>query len=163
MIAARIVIAGALLATGWAVYAKPAPAPKPTAPSAQDLVQARQAGMVMAATTMNLLRGASNNGTPLKNLAFSAGGLAKWAAAAPALFADSTRGVPSRALPAVWTDKAGFAAKSKAFADSTRALADAAKAEDKAAFDAALASTAASCKGCHDSYQAPPGPAPKAG
>ena len=31
-----------------------------------------------------------------------------------------------------------------------------AKADDKAAFDAALASTAASCKGCHDSYQVPP-------
>ena len=161
MIAARIVIAGALLATGWAVYAKPA---KPAAgPAPQDLVLARQGGMAMAASTLNLLKGASANGTPLKNLAFSAGGLAKWAAAAPALFADSTRGVPSRALSAVWTNKADFAAKSKAFADATKALADAARAEDKPAFDAALASTAASCKGCHDSYQAPAGPAPKAG
>ena len=161
MIAARIVIAGALLATGWSVYAKPV---KPAAgPAPQDLVLARQAGMVMAASTMNLLKGASANGTPLKNLAFSAGGLAKWAAASPALFAESTRGIPSRALPAVWSNKADFAAKSKAFADATKALADAARAEDKAAFDAALASTAASCKGCHDSYQAPPGPAPKAG
>ncbi|MFM5948443.1 MAG: cytochrome c [Novosphingobium sp.] len=97
-----------------------------------------------------------------ENLAFPAGGLAKWAAAAPALFADSTKGVPSRAMPTVWTDKAGFAAKAKAFADSTRALADAAKEEDKAAFDAALASTAASCKGCHDSYQVQAAPPPKA-
>lgn len=161
MIAARIVIAGALLATGWAVYAKPAPAP--TAPTPQELVAARQAGMAMSASTLNLLRGASANGTPLKNLAFPAGGLAKWAASAPALFAPSTKNVPSRAAPAVWSDRAGFASKAKAFADSTRALADAARAEDKAAFDAALASTAASCKGCHDTYQLPPPPAPKAG
>jgi cytochrome c556 len=161
MIAARIVIVGALFVTGWAVYARPAA--RPAAPTGQDLVLARQAGMTMAASTLNLLRGASTNGTPLKNLAFPAGGLAKWAAAAPALFADSTRSVPSRALPAVWSDKAGFAAKAKDFADSTRALAAAARAEDKTAFDAALASTAASCKGCHDSYQAPPAPPPKAG
>ena len=40
---------------------------------------------------------------------------------------------------------------------------DAAKADDKVAFDAALASTAASCKGCHDTYQVPPAPPPKAG
>jgi cytochrome c556 len=161
MIAARIVIAGALIATGWAATANSAP--KPTGPSPQELVAARQAGMVMSATSLNLLKGASANGTPLKNLAFSAGGLAKWAAAMPALFADSTKGVPSRATTKVWTQKADFMAKSKAFADSTKALADAAKAEDKAAFDAALASTAASCKGCHDTYQVPPAPPPKAG
>jgi cytochrome c556 len=160
MIAARIIIAGALLATGWAVYAKPVA--KPVSPSPQDLVLARQAGMAMSASNLNLLRGASTNGAPLKSLAFPASSLAKWAAAAPALFADSTKGVPSRAMPAVWTDKAGFAARAKAFADSTRALADAAKAEDKAAFDAALASTAASCKGCHDSYQVQAAPPPKA-
>jgi len=158
MFAARILIAGGLLATAFAVSAKPAAAPAGPAP--KDLVQARQAGMVMAASTLNLLKGASANGTPLKNLAFPAGGLAKWAASSPALFAESTRQVPSRALPAIWTNKADFAAKAKAFADAARALADAARAEDKAAFDAALASTAASCKGCHDSYQAPP---PKAG
>ncbi|MFM5947664.1 MAG: hypothetical protein ACKOPM_00320, partial [Novosphingobium sp.] len=94
MIAARIIIAGALLATGWAVYAKPVA--RPVSPSPQDLVLARQAGMAMSASTMNLLRGASTNGAPLKSLAFPASGLAKWAAAAPALFAESTKGVLSR-------------------------------------------------------------------
>lgn len=160
MIAARIVIAAALLVTGWAAVAKPA---EPAAPSPQDLVLARQAGMTMAASTLNLLRGASANGTPLKNLAFPAGGLAKWAEAAPSLFAESTRDVPSRARAAVWTNPDDFAAKAKVFGDSTKALAAAARAEDKAAFDAALASTAASCKGCHDSYQAPPAPPARAG
>ncbi len=161
MNAARIVIAGALLATGWAATANSAP--RPAGPSPQELVAARQAGMAMSASSLNLLKGASVNGAPLKGLAFSAGGLAKWAAAMPALFADSTKGVASRAAPKVWAQKADFAAKSKAFADSTKALADAAKADDKVAFDAALASTAASCKGCHDTYQVPPAPPPKAG
>ena len=161
MIAARILIAGALVATGWAATANSAP--HAAGPSPQELVAARQAGMMMSASSLNLLKGASANGAPLKNLTFPASGLAKWAAAMPALFADNTRGVASRATAKVWTQKADFAAKAKAFADSTKALADAAKAEDKPAFDAALASTAASCKGCHDTYQTPPAPPPKAG
>lgn len=131
-------------------------------PKAEDLVSARQAGMVMSASTLNGIRSAAASGAPLKNLAFPAGGLAKWAASMPALFADSTMHTASRAKPEVFTDKAGFAAKAADFATATAALAAAAKAEDKAAFDAALASAGGACKACHDSYQAPP-PAKPAG
>lgn len=157
---ARILAAAALLSTGWTLYAKPAPAAP--APTAQQIVAARQAGMVMSATSLNMLKGASANGMPLKNLAFAAGGLARWAQAMPALFAESTRGQPSRAKSEVWTNKADFAAKSAAMADAAKALAAAAQAEDKEAFASALASTGAACKGCHESYQMPSQP-PKAG
>lgn len=157
---ARLVLAGALLASGYAVYAKPAV--RPAAPTAQQVVDTRQAGMDMAAATLILLRNASKNGSPLKTLVFPAGGLAKWAEVMPALFSASSRGLPSRATPNVWTDRAGFEAKAADFAKATKALAAAAAAEDKAAFDAALASTGASCKGCHDTYQVPP-PAAKPG
>ena len=160
MKSARIIAAASLLVTGWALSAKPAAAP--AAPSAAQIVAARQAGMAMSATSLNMMKGASANGMPLKNLAFSAVGLAKWAQAMPALFAENTRGLPSRAKPEVWTNKADFAAKSAAFADATKALADAAKAEDKDAFATALASVGGACKGCHDSYQTPSQP-PKAG
>ena len=95
MNAARIILAGALLTSGYAVYAKPA-AHSP-APTAAELVAARQAGMDMSASSMTLLKNASTNGVPLKNLAFPAGGLAKWAAALPTLFADSTKGAKSDA------------------------------------------------------------------
>lgn len=159
---ARLALAGALLASGYALYAKPAPAKRPTAPSPQELVTARQAGMDMAAATLIMLRSANNNGAPLKSLAFPASGLAKFASVAPALFSDNTKGVPSRAKPTVWTDRAGFEAKAADFAKATKALAAAAAAEDKVAFNAALASTGMSCKGCHDTYQVPP-PAAKPG
>lgn len=160
---ARLVIAGSLLASAYAVYAKPAaPAAPPASPSPQQLVTTRQAGMDMAATTLILLRNASSNGAPLKTLAFPAGGLAKFAGVVPALFADSTKGLPSRAKPNVWTDRAGFEAKAADLATASKALAAAAAAEDKAAFDAALASTGMACKGCHDTYQVPP-PAAKPG
>lgn len=148
----------ALGATAIAVQAKPAPAP--ASPSAAQLVAARQAAMAMSATSVNMLKGGSANGMPLKSLAFPANSLAKWAVAMPAMFANSTKGQPSRARPEVWTNKADFAAKADAMAQATKALAAAAAAEDKDAFASALASTGAACKGCHDSYQAPPPPKP---
>ncbi|MCC6925170.1 cytochrome c [Novosphingobium sp.] len=160
MKAARIALVAALLCGGAALYAKPAP--RPSAPSPQELVTTRQAGMDMAAATLTLLKNASNNGAPLKSLAFPASGLAKFAGVMPALFADNTKGLPSRSRPSVWTDRAGFQAKAGEFAAATKALAAAAAAEDKAAFDTALASVGASCKGCHETYQVPP-PAAKPG
>lgn len=154
MNAARLALCGAVLLTGAALYAKPAP--RPAAPSPQDIVTTRQAGMDMAVATLTLLKNASANGAPLKSLAFPANGIAKFAGVLPSLFPDSTKGLPSRARPTVWTDRAGFQAKAGDLASATKALAAAAAAEDKPAFDAALASVGASCKGCHDSYQLPP-------
>jgi len=158
---ARIALAAALLSGGVALYAKPA-APRAITPSPAELVQARQAGMDMSAATLNLLKGASANGVSLKSLAFPAGALAKWAGSMPGLFADSTRSLPSRAQPLIWTQRADFEAKARTMAAAAKALTAAATAENKPAFDAALASTAASCKGCHEIYQTPP-PAAKAG
>ncbi|MDE2411262.1 MAG: cytochrome c [Sphingomonadales bacterium] len=159
MKAARIAMATALAVTSWAVFAKPA---APAAPAPQDIVAAREAGMAMSAATLGALKAGSANGAPIKGLGFAAGALDKWAKAMPALFAPSTRGLPSRAKPEIWTDPAGFAAKAAALASATKALSAAAKTEDKDAFATALASTGAACKGCHDSFQTPP-PAPKAG
>jgi cytochrome c556 len=164
---ARIIALAALATTAFAVQAqtKPAKQTKPAsveAPSPEDIVAARQAAMVMSVGATSAMRSAAANGAPVKNLAFVASGVAKWGASLPAMFAPNTAKVPSRAKPEVWTDQAGFAAKAKEFADATAALAAAAKADDKEAFAAALASTNASCKGCHDSFQAPP-PAAKAG
>ena len=157
---ARLIAIAALAVTGWAVQAKPAQ--QPAGPTPAQQVMLRQAGMDMAATTLNLLKGASANGTPLKNLAFASNGLAKWATAMPSLFGASTQGVPSRAKSEIWANPADFAAKNAALVEATKALATAAAAEDADGFASALASTGAACKGCHDSYQAPP-PAKPAG
>ncbi len=164
---ARIIALAALATTAFAVQAqtKAAKQTKPAAvaaPSAEEIVAARQSAMVMSVGATSAMRSAAANGTPVKNLAFIADGVAKWGAALPAMFAPSTAKASSRAKPEVWTDAAGFAVKAKAFADATAALATAAKADDKDAFTAALASTNAACKGCHEAYQAPP-PAAKAG
>ena len=151
---ARLILAGALLTSGYALYAKPVA--HPAAPSAAEVVAARQAGMDLSASSLTLLKNASTNGVPLKNLAFPAGGLAKWAVVLPTLFSPSTKAAKSDAKAEVFTDRAGFNAKAQAYIDATKALAAAAAADDKPAFDAALASTGAACKGCHDAYKVPP-------
>lgn len=161
MKAARIIAVSALLASSWALYAKPA---KPAAPSPQELVAARQAGMSMGVFTLGSISSGQASGAAPKSLSFAAGSLAKWAKAMPALFAPSTETVPSRARPEVWSDRAGFAARTKAYQDATQALVAATQADDKDALTAAIASTKAACKGCHDAYQSPTPPAPpKAG
>ncbi len=157
---ARMILAGALLTSGCALYAKPRE--HTGAPSGAELVSARQAGMDMSAATLTLLKNASANGVPLKNLVFPSGGLAKWAVVLPTLFAENTEGLTSRTKPAVWTDRAGFNAKAQSYIDATKALAAAAAADDKPAFEAALATTGAACKGCHEGYQVQP-PAAKPG
>lgn len=157
---ARIVIALGVAATAAAISAKPAPAP--AGPKPADIVAVREAAMTMGATSLNALKNASAAGTPVKNLAFGARGLAKWGAVLPTMFPDSTKGIPSRAKPEVWSDRVGFTSKAAEFGQASEALLAAAQADDKDAFAAALARTGAACKGCHDSYQAPP-PAAKAG
>lgn len=157
---AKLVALIAFAGTAWAVSAKPAPKPAVTSP--QEVVSARQAAFSLSAATFAGIEAATKAGAPAKSQGFAARGLAKWAVAMPAMFADNTRGItPSRAKPEVWTDKAGFATKAAAYQAATKALATAAQADDKDAFAAALASTGAACKGCHETFQVPP-PAPPA-
>jgi cytochrome c556 len=158
MNSARIAIAGALLVSGYALYAKPVA--RPAAPTAQELVAVRQAGMALSANTLGAISAGVANGAAAKGAGFPAKALANWAKAMPALFAPGTKGVASEARPEVWSDAPGFAAKAKAFQDATDALVAASQADDKAALSAALASTKAACKGCHDSYKVAPPPKP---
>lgn len=160
MKATRIIAAGALLATGWALYAKPA---KPGPITAPDQVAVRQAAMAMSAVTLGTIGNGAANGAAPKSLGFPARSLAKWADALPAMFNPATRALPSRTKPEAFSERAGFLASAKAYQDATKALVAATQADDKDALNAALASTRAACKGCHDTYQVPPPPPPKAG
>jgi cytochrome c556 len=161
MKAARIIAGAALLIAAWGVQAK-APAPAGLSVlKAQDIVNTREASMIMSAVALGAVRGAAAKPDSVKGAAFPASGLAKWAAALPAMFPASTRNVAgTRARPEIWTNRADFNAKASAFVSATTALVNAAKADDKAGFTAAVESTAGACKACHDAYQTPLPPKP---
>jgi len=71
-------------------------------------------------------------------------------------------GETSRAKPEIWSDKAGFDAKVKAFADAAHALKEAADKGDNAVTTKALADLNTTCGGCHNTYRVNP-PAPGRG
>jgi cytochrome c556 len=138
-----------LLATAAASASGPAPA------SPADIVKGRQAAMMMSGAMLGGIKGAIDRGDDVKTQAFAARSIAAWAAAIPGMFPAGTDIAGSGALPTVWSDAPGFAAKAADYQAAATRLADAAKAGDKQAFAAAFGEVRASCGGCHDPYKKP--------
>lgn len=65
----------------------------------------------------------------------------------------SAEGVETRALPAIWSDSDGFAAKTEAFQTASADLVAAVESGDQDAIGAAFGPVGGSCKGCHDDYR----------
>ena len=63
-------------------------------------------------------------------------------------------GVKTGALPLIWTDAAGFAAKAHALAVAAKDFHAAAQAGNSATIGAAGHDLGLACKGCHDTYRA---------
>jgi cytochrome c556 len=61
----------------------------------------------------------------------------------------------TRALPAIWTKPADFAAAEKLFSDGAGQLAAAVNASDIEALRAAFRTVGKSCKNCHDGFREP--------
>jgi len=145
----------ALLVAGCVRHPPPGGAAA-ASPSPQQVVAARQAALHLSGAAMGNMKAAIDRGDEPKTQAYAARGVAKWARALPTTFPASTQGImPSRARAEIWADKADFEAKAAAYAAAAEALAAAASGGDKAAFAAAHAATVATCKACHDLYQAP--------
>jgi cytochrome c556 len=123
-------------------------------PTPQQVVAARQAAFNLTAATFGGMRGAAEGGGEVKPLAFGARGLNRWAQALPGMFPAGTQLPESRALPAVWTDRAGFEAQAASFQAATAQLLAAAQAGDKAAFGAAYKAVGGGCASCHSAYRA---------
>jgi cytochrome c556 len=78
--------------------------------------------------------------------------MADAAAKMPALFPDDSKtGGDTKALPAIWTNKADFDARFTKFgSDASAALATV---KDKASFAAAMPTVFNNCGGCHEKYR----------
>ena len=79
------------------------------------------------------------------------------AAKIPALFAPGTENIDQGALPAVWTDQAGFKASAAKLGTDAAALQGA---TDAAGFGTALKTVQGDCAACHGTYRAKPAPKP---
>ena len=120
---------------------------------ASGTIAGREAAMMMSGALMGSMKGAIDRGDDVKSQGFAARTLAGWAKAIPGMFPAGSEG--GDALPAVWSDRAGFEAKATAYAAAATKLADAAKAGDKPGFAAAWGEVRTACGACHDSYKKP--------
>jgi cytochrome c556 len=73
----------------------------------------------------------------------------------PARFPAGSGSGDTRALPAIWTDRAGFETANANMVTQLRALQAAANSGDQAAFTAAFQQTGATCGACHRPYRGP--------
>jgi cytochrome c556 len=67
----------------------------------------------------------------------------------------SDTGQPTRALPAIWSDRAGFDRAADGFVTQAAALVAAAESGDAARLASALQATGQACGVCHRPYRAP--------
>jgi cytochrome c556 len=81
------------------------------------------------------------------NTAFTQWG--ETAAALPKLFPDNSKGGDTRALPKIWSDKAGWNAQIAAFAKAS-----AARPANLEALKAAFPAVSKACGDCHEGYRA---------
>ena len=131
-------------------------APAAAGPSAAELIAARQAMMHMAATLLyQEVMPAAKNGTDVKAASHAADGLDLFGRSLAGLFPEGGGGPDSRALPAIWENKADFVARANAFGDSAARLNALATAGDAAGFAAQAASVEQGCNSCHDLYRQP--------
>lgn len=150
---AAIALGAGAIALVQGVHAAPKKSAGVSIP-AEQIVAARRAAMVMSAATSGSLK-ALANGDDLKRASFPARGLHDWAKAIPSMFPAGTDVAPSETLPAAWSDRAGFEAAARSFAEATDSLGKAAAANDKVAYAAALDQVNKGCSGCHDKYRKP--------
>jgi cytochrome c556 len=120
---------------------------------AANVIAGREAAMLMSGALMGSMKGAIDRGDDVKTQAFATRALVFWAKSVPGMFPAGSEG--GDALPAIWSDRAGFEAKAAAYAAAAAKLADAAKAGDKAGFATAWGEVRTTCGGCHDSYKKP--------
>jgi cytochrome c556 len=147
-----LLLAAALVAIPLTAAFAQAPAPA-AGLTAEQIVAARQAGFVLSGGDFSAMKAAADGGADVKQLAFGARAIARWARTLPSLFPAGTNLPSSHAQPAVWSDRAGFEARAAAYATAAQALAQAAQSGDRDAFLARWTATRATCGACHDQFK----------
>jgi cytochrome c556 len=120
-----------------------------------QIVAARQTGFAQSRGSFLAMKAAAEAGADVKQLAGPARSLGRWARTLPSLFPAGSDLPASKALPAVWSDRAGFEARAAAYDAAAQALAEAAQSGDRATFLTRWGELGAACSACHDTYRAP--------
>lgn len=122
---------------------------------ADTIIAARQAGFDLQAGNVTGMKADIDAGNDVKGFRDAANALSAWGHSIPAMFPDGTQaGHETHALPAVWTDRAGFQKAAENFWTQADKLAVLADANDKPGFAAQYTLTTQACGACHRNYRA---------
>jgi cytochrome c556 len=147
----RLLLAIAILAVGSVRAAAPCDTP---VAAADEWIATRQAGMAFQASLIADIVRAIGTEAEIAPFAGVGEAIAAWSMALPDLFPVGTeRGHGTRALPAVWSDRAGFEQAAASLTQAALTMAKAAGAGDRPAFIKAAGATSLACARCHFTYR----------
>jgi cytochrome c556 len=122
---------------------------------AGDVIAARRAAFDLMTVTFAAMKHAIDTKADVKPFKGGAVAIGKWSEAMPGMFPEGTdQGHDTKALPAIWTDHAGFGKAAEALVVAAAALSKAADANDQTAFAAAFQDAGKACGGCHRTFRA---------
>jgi cytochrome c556 len=120
-----------------------------------DPIETRQAGQDLLIADFTLIGAVVAAKGDVKTLAKPAEAMARWMRQFPSQFpAGSDHGHNTRALPAIWSDMAGFQKTANELADAAIKLADLAKAGDADGVATQVKAVGDVCATCHRTYRA---------
>ncbi len=121
---------------------------------ADTIIAARQAGFDLQAGNAGAMKAAIDAGADVKPFRDAAKGLSNWGHVIPGMFPDGTQtGHDTHALPAVWSDRAGFEKAAENFWTQADKLTVLAEANDKAGFATQYTATTQACGACHRNFR----------
>jgi cytochrome c556 len=120
-----------------------------------DPIAIRQVGMDLANGDFAFIRAVVAAKSDVKPLEAPGKALARWGRTIPAVFpAGSEKGENTKALPEIWSDRAGFEKTASDMQEAATKLADAAKAGDAETVAAQAKLLGDACGACHRHYRA---------
>ncbi len=125
-------------------------------PADLDVIATRQAGQALVGGTfIGLLQAAKNKVPDVKPFAPAARALTEWEGQFLKMFPPgSEQGHNTKALPAVWTERATFEKDAQNLVQQAAKLQQIAQSGDQAAFAQQVQALGGACKTCHDQFRA---------
>ena len=120
-----------------------------------NVIELRQAGQDLLSSDFAGIRAVVAAKGDVKTLENPAKAMARWMRAFPSTFPPgSDTGNNTKALPAIWTDTAGFQKDANDMADAADKLSQLAKAGDADGMATQIKAVGEACAACHRTYRA---------
>jgi len=157
ILAAAVLLSGAIGLAQAQVAIPPVPPapPKPPFAKPEDAIVARRAAWKAQGQIADAMNKTIQAGGDTSGFAADAQWMADWGKQIPTMFpAGSETGDDTKALPAIWSNKAGFDQKAADCSAAAGKLAQLASAKDEAGFAAQFKVMGGTCGACHREFRA---------